>query len=250
MSNLAGIELHTFSIVGRCPRTGLLGVAITTSDIAVGSRCPYVKPLAGAVSTQATTDPRLGPFALRLLESGYSSSAALKQVASSDSHIERRQLGLVDRDGNAAARTGALNGPWAGHVANRNYVAMGNGLAGEQVVQAMVTAYEQSESEDLEERLLRAIEAGQEAGGEAKDSTPYHSSALLVYGSQSFPRVDLRVDEHPVPIVELRRIFEFYKPRIDYFSLRASDPEAALATRDPEARWVGTARLTSSQAGS
>ena len=235
MKPLPGIEFHTFSIVGRCSRTGTLGVAITTSDITVGSRCPYVKPLVGAVSTQATTDPRLGPFALRLLELGYSAEAVMGELEGSDPYIERRQLGLVGRDGNAAARTGALNSPWAGHIAKRNYVAMGNGLAGEQVVQAMAAAFEQSEAEDLEERLLCAVEAGQQAGGEAKDSTPYHSAALLAYGSESFPRVDLRVDEHATPIVELRRIFDIYKPRIDYFLLRPVDPESALETRDPEA---------------
>ena len=232
MSTFPGIEFHTFSMIGRCPRTGRLGVSITTSDVAVGSRCPYVKPMVGAVSTQATTDPRLGPFALRLLEMGYSSTGALQQLEASDPYIERRQLGLVDRDGAAAARTGALNNPWAGHIAGENYVSMGNGLAEEKVVRAMAQAFEESEPEDLEERLLRAIEAGQQAGGEAQDSTPHHSAALLVYGSQSFPRIDLRVDEHATPIVELRRVFEIYKPRIDYFSLRASDPEAALAMRD------------------
>ena len=228
MDTLLGIDYHTFTIVGRCSRTGILGVAITTSDLAVGSRCPYVKPLVGAVSTQAFTDPRLGPFALRLLETGYSCSAALQQIEASDPHIERRQLGLVDQDGNSAARTGTLNRPWAGHIANRDYVAMGNGLAGEQVVRAMATAYEQGEAEDLEERLLRAIEAGQEAGGEEADFTPYHSAALLVWGSQSFPRVDLRVDEHDAPLMELRRILEIYKTKIDFFTLRASNPEAAL----------------------
>ena len=231
MSTFPGIEFHTFSMIGRCPRTGRLGVSITTSDVAVGSRCPYVKPMVGAVSTQASTDPRLGPFALRLLAMGYSSTGALQQLEASDPYIERRQLGLVDRDG-AAARTGALNNPWAGHIAGENYVSMGNGLTGEQVVRAMAQAFERSEPEDLEERLLRSIEAGQQAGGEAQDSTPHHSAALLIYGSQSFPRIDLRVDEHATPIVELRRVFEIYKPRIDYFSLRASDPEAALAMRD------------------
>ena len=78
---------------------------------------------------------------------------------------------------------------------------------------------------------MRAVEAGQEAGGEKGDSTPQHSAALLVYGSLSYPRVDLRVDEHPKPLVELRRILEIYKPQIDYFSLRASDPEGAQAIR-------------------
>ena len=231
MNILPGIQFHTFSLVGRCARTGMMGISITTSSITVGSRCPYVKPLVGAISTQSLTDPRLGPFALRLMETGYSAARALHELEASDPHIERRQLGLVDGDGNSAARTGALNHEWSGHITNRNYVAMGNGLAGEQVVQAMAKAFEESEPENLEERLMRAVEAGQEAGGEARDSSPQHSAALLVYGSLSYPRVDLRVDEHPTPLVELRRILEIYKPQIEYFSLRASDPEGAQAIR-------------------
>ncbi len=228
-----GIELNTFSIVGRCPRTGRLGVAITTSDVAVGSRCPYVRPGVGAVSTQASTDPRMGPESLRLLEGGKSPEILLRELASKDGHIERRQIGLVDAQGRAAARTGAANAEWAGHVVDDNFVAMGNGLASEGVVQAMADTFRASEPHDLEERLLRSIEAGQEAGGEARDSTPYHSASLLVYGAESYPRVDLRVDEHPTPIQELRRVFGIYRPKIDFYTLRASDPGAAV-TRQAE----------------
>ena len=228
-----GIELNTFSIVGRCPRTGRLGVAITTSDVAVGSRCPYVRPGVGAVSTQASTDPRMGPESLRLLEAGKSPEISLRELASKDGHIERRQIGLVDAQGRAAARTGAANAEWAGHVVDDNFVAMGNGLAGERVVQAMADTFRASEPQDLEERLLRSIEAGQEAGGEARDSTPYHSASLLVYGAESYPRVDLRVDEHPTPIQELRRVFGIYRPKIDFYMRRASDPGAAV-TRQAE----------------
>ena len=92
-----------------------------------------------------------------------------------------------------------------------------------------------AENEDLAERLLRAVEAGQQAGGEAEDMTPYHSAALLVYAGQSFPRVDLRVDEHPDALGELRRIFDLYGPKADYFSLRATDPEAAIESQKRDA---------------
>ena len=232
MTTLPGIEYHTFSITGRCHQTGMLGIAITTSDIAVGGRCSYVKELVGAAATQATTDPRLGPFALRLMESGYSAVGAMQQLEASDPHIERRQLGLVDRDGHSAARTGDRNGAWAGHIAKKNFVAMGNGLINEGVVQAMASAFEESDSEALEERLMRAMEAGQAAGGEAKDATPYHSAGLLVYHNQIFPSVDLRVDEHATPLVELRRILEIYKPSTDYFNLRAANPNVGPEMRD------------------
>ena len=232
LSESPGIEFNTFSIVGRCARTGMLGVAITTSDLAVGSRCPYVIPGVGAVSTQAMTDPRLGPEALRLLEDGLSVDEALQRIEAEDPHIERRQIGIVSANGDSAARTGDMNKPWAEHVAKANFVAMGNGLAGDSVVRAMAETFEQTENETLELRLLMAIEAGQVAGGEAEDMTPYHSAALLVYAEQSFSRVDLRVDEHSDALGELRRIFDLYRPNIDYFSLRATNPEAAFASRE------------------
>lgn len=170
------------------------------------------------------------------MEMGYSAPRALQEIESSDPHIERRQLGLVDRDGNSAARTGSLNGEWAGHIIKRNYVAMGNGLVGEQVIQAMSLAFQENDQDTLEERLLRAVEAGQDAGGEARDLSPQHSAALLVYDTHAFPRVDLRVDEHPKPLVELRRIFEIYKPQIDYFLVRASDPDAARSLKESPER--------------
>ena len=180
MGAIPGIEFNTFSIIGRCSRTGMLGVAITTSDITVGSRCPYVMPAVGAISTQASTDPGLGPFALRLMEQGYPAKGALQQLEANDPFIERRQLGMVDRNGNSAARTGAMNNPWAGHIAGRDHVAMGNGLVEEGVVQAMSSVFLDAADLDLEERLTRTLEAGQEAGGEAQDATPHHSAALLV----------------------------------------------------------------------
>ena len=232
MGVIPGIEFNTFSIIGRCSRTGMLGVAITTSDITVGSRCPYVMPAVGAISTQASTDPGLGPFALRLMEQGYPAKGALQQLEANDPFIERRQLGMVDHNGNSAARTGAMNNPWAGHIAGRDHVAMGNGLVGEGVVQAMSSVFLDAADLDLEERLTRTLEAGQEAGGEAQDATPHHSAALLVYASDTFSRVDLRVDEHPTPVVELHRLLDIFAPKIDYFALRANDPEAAQAAKD------------------
>ena len=229
-----GIDFSTFSIIGRCARTGMLGVAITTSDLCVGSRCPYVAPGIGAVSTQAATDPRIGPRLLALMAEGRTPGEAVAAVESEDAHIERRQIGAVSIDGQSFARTGARNGPWAGHVALPDHVAMGNGLAGERVVEAMSRTFVEREADNLEERLLASLEAGQEVGGERRDMTPYHSAGLLVYGSASFSRVDLRVDEHPTPIVELRRVLDLFKPKIDYFALRADDPETALAQGPPQ----------------
>lgn len=216
-----GIPFHTFSITARCGRTGRLGVAITTRAITVGSRCPFVKANVGAVATQANTNPRLGPMALRLMETGHSASEALKELEASDPYIEYRQLAVVDRDGNSAARTGRENQEWAGHIAERNYVAMGNVLLGRHVIEAMSHAFEESPDEELEERLLLAIEAGRDAGGQHGGQI---SSGLLVYDEEEYPRVDLRVDEHPEPVGELRRIFQLYMPQIDFYNMRPKDP--------------------------
>jgi len=211
----------TFTIVGRCERTGMLGIGIATREIAVGSRCPFVKARVGAVSTQSYTDPRLGRLAINLLELGYSAPKIIAELKASDPHIERRQIGVVDKDGNAAALTGAKNLDWAGHIAKNNFVAMGNYLVNEGVAKAMAEAFETSAQEPMEERLMRALEAGRDAGGQHGGQ---HSGGLLVYDWEVFPRVDLRVDFHEEPIGELRRILEQYKPLIPYYAQRPSDP--------------------------
>ena len=113
----------TFTIIGRCDRTGMVGVALATSEIAVASRCPRAKAKVGVVSTQAYTDPRLGWLAIQLLDLGFTATKVLQDLLSSDLHIERRQIGIVDKDGNAAAHTGKQNLPWAGHIARKNMVA-------------------------------------------------------------------------------------------------------------------------------
>lgn len=216
-----GIEFSTFSITARCPRTGRFGVAITTHAMAVTSRCPWVKSGVGAVTTQASTDPRLGPLGLRLLEMGFSAGKVLRELEASDPYIEHRQLAVVDRDGRAAARTGRENRDWAGHHVGDGFVAMGNALISERTCAAMVEAFQASTVEDLAERLLRAIEAGRDAGGQHDGQ---RSAGLIVYDREVFPRVDLRVDLHAEPVGELRRIFDEYRPLTDYYTLRAANP--------------------------
>lgn len=217
-----GPFFNTFSVMARCHRTGRFGVGIATHAIAVASRCPYVKAHIGAVATQAYTDPRLGQTAIQLLEQGFSAPKVIKELVDSDLYIQHRQLGVVDRDGRCAAFTGSANGAWAGHVTAPGVVAMGNALVGERVVQAMLNAFQKADAEDLEERLVRAIEAGRDAGGQPNGQ---RSSGLLVHATDSYPWVDLRVDEHAEPIAELRRIFELYKPLREYFRARAARPD-------------------------
>lgn len=216
------LSSDTFTIVGRCERTGMVGVALATSEIAVASRCPFAKARVGAVSTQAYTDPRLGELAIKLLDMGFTAPKVLQELISSDPYIERRQIGIVDKNGNTAVHTGKQNLAWAGHIAKKNFVAMGNYLVGEGVVKAMAEAFEKSIAENLEERLVRAIEAGRDAGGQI--SLGQHSAGIIVYDWEVFPRVNLRVDWHDEPIGELRRLLEMYKPLIPYYAQRPSDP--------------------------
>ena len=216
-----GIEFTTFSVIGRCERTGMLGVAIATSEMAVGSRCIHVAPGVGAVVCQASTNPRLGFLGLNLMRAGYSAPRALEEIAGSDTHVERRQLGCLDVSGHAAGRTGADNRPWAGHRAARNVVAAANAVVGPGVVDDMFDRSRPSPSKPLWERLLAALEAGKRAGGQPDGE---QSAGLYVVDREPFAIVDLRVDLHPEPVRELRRFADRYFPLIPYYSLRPFDP--------------------------
>ena len=221
------IEFNTFTITARCPRTGALGVCMATGEMAVGSRVPHVRSRVGAVATQAMTDPRLGPLGLELLQLGYSAAKVVRELADSDPGIESRQIAVVDADGNAAARTGRDNRDWKGHHVGDGYVAMGNRIVGQSVVDAIAETFEASADEPLHERLMRAIEAGRDAGGQPDGQ---RSSGMLLCEDQRFPIVNLRADEHAEPVGELRRLLDMYTPLLPYYRARAANPN--LGTYD------------------
>jgi len=210
----------TFSIAGRCKRTGHLGIGIATSSPAVMSRCVHASR-DGAVAFQSTPDPRLGALGLRLIGAGWWPHKVVAELVANDKWPGKRQIGIVNSDGHAAAHTGENNVPWAGHVIGDNHVALGNVLAGPEVPQAMSEEFLAGEALDIEERLLRAIEAGRDAGGQVEGQT---SSGLLTYGRETYSRCDLRVDVSEEPIAELRRVFDWYKPLIPFYEERARDP--------------------------
>ena len=215
------IEFNTFTILGRCPKSGALGVATSTGEMAVGSRVPFVKSAVGAVATQALTDPRLGPKGIDWLEEGASAAEVLERLAASDPYIEARQIGVVDAQGRTAARTGSENRDWKGHYEGDQFIAMGNRLTSRATVDAMADAYRNNAEEALEERLMLAIEAGRDAGGQHGGQ---RSAAIKVCEDLDYPIVDLRADDYDDPAAELRRLFDTYKPRIPYYRVRAADP--------------------------
>ena len=224
----------TFSLIGHCERTGMFGVAIATSEMAVGSRCIHVAPGVGAIITQASTNPRLGHLGLNLLRAGYSAPRVVEEIAASDQFVERRQLGALDVSGLAAARTGAENKPWAGHRVERNVVVATNLVVGPAVADAMFEAFGKGGDLPLWDRLLRALEAGKASGGQPNGEV---SSGLYVVDREPYPLVDLRVDLHPEPVAELRRLASEYFPLVAYYNLRPRDP-----TVPPAAEWLAAQR--------
>jgi uncharacterized Ntn-hydrolase superfamily protein len=211
----------TFSIVGRCVRTGAFGVAITSSSPAVASRCAYVRSGVGAVATQNVTDPSLGPALLDALESGLDGATALRSVVESARHAEFRQLTLVDARGARNAFSGerslGINGAELGH----HCVAAGNMLATIDVLSACRTAFDADRSLEIEERLVRALEAGLALGGEAG---PVHSAGLLVADDVPWPTTNLRVDWSDSPIEDLRALWQLWAPQKADYVTRALDP--------------------------
>ena len=214
----------TFSIVGHCERTGMTGVAITTSSICVGSRCPWVRAGAGAVTTQNVTDPSIGNEVLDLLSSGSSAADAVRQVMMNRPHAEYRQVAVADQQGNTAHFTGENILGIHTVAEGQCCVAAGNLLSTAEVSATMVKQFEVGGEHHLAERLLLALEAGIDAGGE---EGPTHSAALLVAHETSWPLVDLRVDWSEQPVADLRLCWQSYEPQMADYLSRALDPATA-----------------------
>lgn len=215
----------TFSIAGRCERTGMFGVAITTSSICVGARCPHARARAGAVATQNITDPQLGPLVLDRLEAGDDAPTALAKVTAGRNHLEYRQLTVVDGHGNTAHHTGANILGIHAVAEGVDCIAAGNLLANADVPRAVADTFAVHADAHLAERLLRAVESGVAAGGE---EGPIHSACLIVADVLPFPLVDLRVDwSDGCPVADLRALWMAYEPQMTDYVNRAINPAAA-----------------------
>ena len=215
----------TFSLVGRCERSGMLGVAITTSSIAVGARCPHARAGVGAVSSQNVTDPRLGPAVLDALDKGLTAQQALDSVLAGAAHVQFRQLLVIDAQGRTACHSGSSSLGINAERAGRQCLAAGNLLVGPATIDALVDAFEGSPSISLPDRLVGALEAGLAAGGEAGAVL---SAALLVVDRHSFPLVSLRVDwSDDDPVAALRRLWVAYQPQMQDYVTRADNPAGA-----------------------
>lgn len=214
----------TFSLVARCARTGMFGVAISSSSPAVAARCAYARAGVGAVASQNVTDPTLGPLALDLMAGGMGADQAVAEVRRRGAFIEYRQVLAVDGSGQTAIHSGPNSlGIWT-QAQGPDVASGGNLLANDGVPQAIVDGFLVS-SGHLGDRLIAALRAGLAAGGEAG---PVHSAGLMLVDQVPWPVADLRCDwTEGCPIEAVARAWEVYKPQLDAYVQRALDPRAA-----------------------
>ena len=212
---LRPIPVATFSIAACDPETGEVGVAVQSKFIAVGSVVPWARAGVGAVATQSFANVTYGPRGLKLLQEGKSPTEAIKLLTTDDLNREKRQVGIISADGSSAHYTGKECFSWAGGKSGKNFTAQGNILAGEEVITAMAESFTGSAGKaPLAQRLIDALAAGQEAGGDRRGK---QSAALLVvrknwgYGGDNDRFRDLRVDDHEHPIRELERIYRIHR---------------------------------------
>jgi len=218
----------TFSIIGRCEQSGQIGIAISSSSIAVGARCPWLRGGVGAVSTQNITLPAYGTQLLNLLEQGLSPELALKQATENEAYCQYRQIILMNTQGETAVFSGSKTLGIYNTARGKQCVAAGNLLKAPQVIPAITAAFEQAQGH-LADRLLAAMTAALNEGGEAG---PVHSAALSIidctHPAVIWPIVDLRVDwADNDPIGELAKLWQAYQPQMQDYITRALNPASA-----------------------
>jgi uncharacterized Ntn-hydrolase superfamily protein len=203
----------TWSIVAR-DASGAFGVAVASRFFAVGALCPYARSGVGAVSTQALVNPHYGPMALDWLAQGETAARAIEMLIANDAGRDQRQVHVVDRAGDTAAYTGAQCIEWCGHVTADRFSVAGNMLVGPAVIEATARAYRDHAHLSFALRLIVAMQAGEAAGGDKRGK---QAAALRIVTTEDYPMLDLRVDDHAEPLIELRRLFEVSLERYQPF---------------------------------
>lgn len=223
----------TWSIVARDPSSGQIGIAISSRVIAVGALCPMFRDGVGALSSQSYTSPVAGERLLEALASGKGGEAAIAHALTGDDGHTWRQIHGVDAAGRPFAHTGTSCISWCGHWTGDAVSIAGNMLAGPQVLDATVAAWSDGPARPFADRLLAALEAGQAAGG---DKRGRQSAALAVRSGEIHAAVDLRVDEHPDPVAELRRVFDLFQAERRPYMATLPTRENRSGIYDPQER--------------
>jgi uncharacterized Ntn-hydrolase superfamily protein len=193
----------TWSIVAR-DSSGALGVIVASRFFAVGALCPHVHSGVGALCTQALVNPLYGPRGLALLAQGNAPTDVVRTLTFADAGRDHRQLHLIDTEGNIAAHTGVECIDWCGQIAGDGFSVAGNMLTGPQVIEQTAQFYDAGRELPFAERLIAAMQAGEAAGGDKRGK---QAVALLLCTTEAYPTLDLRVDDHPDPLVELNRLY-------------------------------------------
>ncbi|MEA2908142.1 MAG: hypothetical protein QOJ15_223 [Bradyrhizobium sp.] len=220
----------TYCIIARCPRTGRLGLGVASYSFSIGMYCSdAMRANTGVSITLGAPNPGNNALAVRLLAQGFTSAQVLAQLIENDVNSDYRQIGVMDREGNVAGSTGTMTRPWCGQLAGKNYMALGDMLAGQGVLDALAEGYAADPAASLEDRLLVALEAGRDAGGQVGKGgrLPARSAAVVVAGIFDYSDWDLRVDAHDEAVDELRRVHKEFKLYADYYVERARSPRNA-----------------------
>ena len=204
----------TWSIIFHERDSGRIAIAVATKFFAVGARVPHIEPRKGAVCTQALMNPLYGPHGLRLIREGVAAADVVRILTTPDAGREHRQVHVMGADGKFAAHTGAECVPWCGHWIGEDMSVAGNMLAGPQVVSETVRFFRENASMPLPRRLIGAMKAGEKVGGDKRGK---QSAALVIYGNQEYSELDLRVDDHVEPLLELARLESVSRERWTHF---------------------------------
>lgn len=241
-ASMEPVPIATFSIAACDTAAGIWGVAVASKFLAVGSVVPWARGDVGAVASQAFGNTSFGPRGLDLLERGLLPDEVLRVLLRTDADAERRQVGVVDAEGRAATYTGSQCQSWAGGKTGAGYAAQGNILTGPEVVDAIARAFETTPG-FLGDRLMAALDAGDAAGGDSRgrqSAAIYLASTGQGYGGFNDVLCDLRVDDHPNPIVELRRVYNVWRPNSliteGYRLVEAGRYDEAIALGEEAAR--------------
>lgn len=225
----------TWSIIAKDAATGRVGIAVATCTLAVGARVPHIRTGAGAIASQAYVNPSYGPRGLDLLSRGFDARAVIEQLTAADEGRDHRQLHMMDRADRFAAWTGAACVPWCGHEVRAGFSVAGNMLAGPAVLTETIRAYEAGSDLPFAKRLVTAMQAGDAAGG---DKRGRQSAALLIHDDEDYAFLDLRVDDHTAPLVELARLEQVSRTRAIHLRRlmpNASDPAGLMHRVDIDA---------------
>jgi uncharacterized Ntn-hydrolase superfamily protein len=235
----------TYSIVARDPTTGRFGIAVQSHYLGVGAVVPWLQAGVGGVATQASVNLSFGPLGLELLTAGRSAQEVVAALIASDEGAQQRQVGVVDASGRTAAFTGSQTIPFAGHLVYDGFSVQGNLLASDRVWPAMAEAYEAASDQSFAERLLRALEAAEAEGGDVRGR---QSAAIQIVDAAVQPApwqgrlLDLRIEDHPDPVPELRRLVTLQTA----YDLLDDAGDAARAGRSAEERYAESRRLAPS----